>query len=427
MKRIDAQSLVFPNFRKFLTAKFLVTMAIQMQFVVVGWKVYHLTKDPLTLGFLGLFEAIPAIIVTFFSGWVADSFNRKMICLYAYLGLIFSSGLLVINNLYLNELLYIYYLSVILNGISRGFLSPANFAMMSEIVPRELYQNSSAWNGNIWQLAAITGPALGGIIYAWKGDLYAFGFIMFALFVAFINYSLISYTKHTSSIHFESIKEKVLGGMRFVVNNKLILSALGLDLLAVLFGGVTALLPVFASDVLFTDAKGLGLLRAAPAIGAALMGFFLVFKPINRYAGVLLLFAVAGFGISSMLFALSKSFQLSMVLLAVSGALDTISVVLRSTLLQLLTPDHMRGRVAAVNAMFIGSSNEIGAFESGVAAKILGLIPSVIFGTSVTCGVTLGIGIFSKKLRKLHLSDLTQNGKSSSTVGGPANGSTSTD
>jgi MFS family permease len=297
------------------------------------------------------------------------------------------------------------YLIIAITGASRSFLYPAQTAFMAQLVPKELYTNSSTWNSTTWHIAAVLGPAIGGLIYGFMGISNAYLIVVVFVAIGFLLFLNITAKRLPIQKTKETIFQSISVGIKFVFKNQIFLGALSLDMFAVLFGGAVAMLPVFAAEVLYVGPQGLGFLRAAPAVGAVLMSIYLAYHPPLKNTGKKLFISVAGFGISIILFAISKNFYLSILLLALGGMFDNISVIVRHTILQLYTPDHMRGRVAAVNSIFIGSSNEIGSFESGVAAKFLGLIPSVIFGGSMTLLITGFTAKFSPILRKLNLSD----------------------
>jgi len=397
------------SFRRFLSARFFLTMAIQLQSVALGWQVYDLTKDPLSLGLIGLFEAIPYMSILLFSGHWADIYRRKTIALRAislfaicaiFLTLIAFNVFEFDGALQLTSL----YTAAGLIGLSRGLAGPSIQSMLPQLMPRELLANAITWNTSAWQVASVSGPALGGLVYGFYGK--EVTYILCAILVLI---SLLIFSTLQSFAPSQLIKEPIFKslskGFNFVWSNKLVLSAISLDLFAVLFGGAVALLPMFADRILQTGPEGLGILRSAPAIGAIFMGLIIVKFPLMRNSGFVLLTSVGLFGCCIIGFALSEIFWISFALLLLSGAFDAISVIIRSNILQFLTPDEMRGRVTAVNSIFIGSSNEIGAFESGLAAKIMGLVPSVIFGGSITIGITVFAGIFAPKLRNLHLRD----------------------
>ncbi len=397
-------ALRIKEFQWYVFGRFFLTTAVNFQAVCVGWQVYELTKDPLSLGLIGLAEALPYILIALFAGYVVDHFNRKKILLYAISFLILSSFLLFYFTLRADfSKINIIYILIFFTGLARGFISPSMFTIMSHIVPKKLYGNSSTWNSTVWQIGAVAGPAIGGFIYGFMGATQAYLVNTFLFMSSFLFFSFITLKEYVKPERTEGIRKSISAGLKFVFSNQLLLSALSLDLFAVFFGGAVALLPMFADQVLHVGPKGLGILRAAPAIGAFSMALLIAYFPLKQNAGNKLLYSVALFGLCSILFAVSTNFYLSIFLLALSGAFDNISVLIRTVIVQTETPDHMRGRVSSVNSIFIGSSNEIGAFESGFAAKVLGLIPSVIFGGSMTILVTAFTAKFAPKLRKLEL------------------------
>ncbi|MCA6362025.1 MAG: MFS transporter [Bacteroidetes bacterium] len=402
------------DFSLFLSARFLLTVGVQIQSVVVGIQIAKLTSDPWMLGLIGLTEAIPFIVLAVFAGHVADVVRRKRIMLTATLFLAVASWALfavsessVLMNRYGTAPIYGI---IFCTGVARGFLGPVFPAMLAQLVPRALYANAATWQSNLWQIAAVLGPALGGVLFGWQGVSVAYAIcsslITLSLFFALplTDHALPPREKK------EPLLQSLTSGFRFVFSNQVMLSAFSLDLFAVLFGGAVAMIPLFADKVLHAGSHAdyiTGLLRAAPAIGAILMGLILTRYPPTRKAGRNLYIAVIGFGLCIIGFAFSKWLWLSFAFLLLSGAFDNISVVIRSTILQLLTPDHMRGRVAAVNGIFIGSSNEIGEFESGAAARIFGLQRSVAIGGCMTIFVVMMVMLTAPKLRKLNLNKLT--------------------
>ncbi len=404
--------LKLKDFRLFLSFRFFMTIAAQMQSIIVGWQVYELTHDPLSLGLIGLAEALPFISVALYAGHIADRFNRKKIILWFDFLFMFASGLLLLITYNKTGIVGKFgvlpiYLCVAISGLARAFLYPATIALMAQIVPRSLYTNSSTWNSTIWQVAAITGPALGGLIYGFFGVKVAYMTVIVSMLVSvFLLYNIRSRLVPVIDEK-ETLMQRLANGIRFVFSNQLLLGAMALDMFAVLFGGAVAMLPVFAAEVLKVGPEGLGLLRASPMVGAVLMSVALAYRPPLVRAGRLLMIGVVGFGLSIICFALSKNFFLSMGLLALSGMFDNISVIIRLAMMQLVAPDEMRGRVASVNSIFIGSSNEIGSFESGVAAKLMGLIPSVIFGGMMTLGIVGATAKWAPKLRNLNLKKIS--------------------
>ena len=396
------------DFRLFLSFRFFATIAFQMQSIIVGWQVYQITKDPLALGLVGLAEALPNIASALFAGNAADKYNRKKIIIWFMLLFVCGTIALFLFTLPSFGILskvgvFPIYLVVAVSGVARAFLYPAIIAMMAQLVPRRLYTNSSTWNSMIWHIGAITGPAIGGMVYGFFGVRAAYISVLLFLFISFILLMFVKNRTMPPVEKGETLIQRLSGGLKFVFKNQVLLGAMSLDMFGVLFGGAVAMLPVFAAEVLNTGPQGLGFLRAAPMAGAVIMAGILAYRPPMVKAGKFLFVSVAGFGLSIILFALSKNFYLSLALLMMSGMFDNISVVIRATTMQLVTPDEMRGRVASVNSIFIGSSNEIGSFESGLAAKLMGLIPSVILGGGITLLVVLITAKLSPKLRSLNL------------------------
>ena len=394
------QALRFREYRNFLGGALALTMATQIQTLVMGWQVYHLTRDPLSLGLIGLSEAVPFLGLALIGGYAADRMDRRSLSLMALVSLLLGAALLLALSLGAGpRVAWPFYAIQALAGVGRAFYRPASQALSTELVPVEVYQNAATWRSSSFQLAQVLGPALGGLIYGFGNAATAYlveGGLMVVAVVAMLRVAPRPRTPRKTAL-MKSLGE----GVVFVFKHQLLLSSMSLDLFAVLFGGAVALLPVFASEILKVGPQGLGLLRTAPAIGSVLMGLWLAHHPPQRRAGMVLLACVAGFGLCWIGFALSWTFWLSMLLLAVSGALDNVSVVLRNTLLQARTPPEMMGRVQAVGGFFIGSSNELGAFESGVAARLLGVIPSVVFGGCMTLGIVGFTGWKVPELRNL--------------------------
>ncbi|MGH7497912.1 MAG: MFS transporter, partial [Gemmatimonadales bacterium] len=376
-----------------------------LQGVVVAWQIYALTHDPLSLGLIGLAEAVPFIGLSLPAGHLADRVSRIRIMRLALAGLLLCSVTLLLLTLRPGLVrpgrVWPIYLVIFFSGIARSFLQPSRTALSAEVVPRDLYPNAVTWRSSTWQLAAVLGPALGGLIYGFGDAAAAYMVDVTLMLVGLFAAARISHTPDRPPPSSESVLRSLSEGVRFVRSQRVILGALTLDLFSVLFGGATALLPVFAAEILDVGPEGLGLLRAAPAAGAVVMSLMLAHRPPLRRVGRTLLANVALFGVSMIAFAVSRDFLVSLALLAASGMFDTVSVVVRSTLLQVLTPIHLLGRVSSVNAIFIGSSNEIGAFESGVAARLLGTVPSVVMGGLATLGVVGVIAVRVPELRRL--------------------------
>jgi MFS family permease len=405
-------AFAYREFRLLTFSRFLFSFAAQLQAVVMGWQVYELMHDPLYLGLIGLTEAVPALTLALFSGYIVDRGNP----LWIYRGVIAMSALsaliLVLNSLGflgMNPHLRVawIYIAAFLTGTGRGFSSPSLYVIIPKLIPREVYTVSAAWVAVAFQMATVIGPATGGVLFAWKGSLTAYSLDLILLLTSFLCVGMIKTDfKRVMIPEREPLREILSSGFRFVFSNQLLISALALDMFAVLFGGVTSILPLFAGDILQIGPRGLGLLRSAPAIGAICMGTYLIRHPITKNAGNILLFVVSGFGLCMIGFGLSTNLYLSLSLLVLSGALDSVSMVIRGSIVQLCSPEAMRGRIAAVNSIFIGSSNELGAFESGVAAKLLGTVASVVFGGSVTLISVIVTYARASKLRKMDLSKL---------------------
>lgn len=409
--------LKLPQYRLLLSGRFLLNFAIQMQSVIVGWQIYEITGDPLSLGLVGLAEAIPFLSIALFAGYFADKFRRKIIILRSTLVYILSAVSLFIISLNSaeiksNTVVLLIYSVIFFTGLARGFYYPAQMGFIAQIVPRHLFPNSSTWSSVFWHIAAVTGPATGGLIYGFAGIIPAYAGVILMSVSGFILFLFNKNLPPPSGIKTESIIKSLKTGVKFVFNNQIIFGAMALDMFAVLFGGAVALLPVFAGEILMVGPKGLGLLRAAPAFGAVLMSLMLAYRPPMKHTGKYLLGGVTGFGLCIIVFALSESFLLSLTVLFFSGMFDNISVVIRSTIIQLFTPDEMRGRVASVNSIFVGSSNEIGSFESGLAARIMGVVPSVIFGGSMTLLTVFTTGRLAPRLYRLNLSESLKEEKS---------------
>ncbi len=383
------------------------TIALQIQAVIVGWEIFKITKDPLSLGLIGLAEAIPAISIALYAGHIADVSSKRNIIKWSIITMLFCSfGLLIATSDEMHFsfpdhiILTTMYVLIFLSGLARGFYAPTGFSFLSQLVDRSLLTKASTWNSSAWQIAAIIGPALGGLLYATIGITNTFLFVLAFTIISLIAILRIKSKPIIPQNANETIAERLMEGVKFVFKNKVILNALSLDLFSVLFGGAVALLPVFADEILNVGAEGLGLLRAAPSLGASLTMVWISMQKHPKRPGILLLYCVAGFGLSIIGFGLSTNLYLSLFMLFLSGAFDSVSVVIRGNILQLQTPDHMRGRVSAVNTIFIGSSNEIGAFESGVAAKFLNTVPSVIFGGSMTLLIVAYSSLRAKALKK---------------------------
>ncbi len=393
------------NYRWFIVSLFTMTISSQIQGVVVAWQIYDITHDPLSLGLMGLAEALPYVGMSLYAGHVADRFHRHRVATAALFVLLACSLALLTFNLIPGFLTahgaLPFYAVIFVSGFARSFLQPSRQALGAELIDRSLYANAVAWRSSTWQSAAVVGPAVGGLIYGFTSPRVAYIADAIMMGVSLATFWSIDYVRRPVVDRGESIGESLRLGLRFVFSESVLLSALTLDLFSVLLGGAEALLPVFADQILHVGPKGLGYLRAAPAAGAVLASVYLAHRPPFRAAGRTLLYAVATFAVCIVGFGLSRSFILSLALLAVSGMADNVSVLIRSTLLQVLTPAGLLGRVSSVNSIFVGSSNELGAFESGVAARLLGPVVAVIFGGVASLGVVLGVAASVPRLRKL--------------------------
>ncbi len=381
-----------------------------MQFIVIEWQVYSLTKDPLSLGLIGLMEVIPAVSLALFAGHIVDQKEKKKlltICVFAFLSI--SMGLFVLTlpstmeSFSQSMVLYGIYGLVFLGGIVRAFLGPTIFSLLALLVPKKIYPNAATWSSSTWQIGAVAGPALAGFAINLMDVHWSMLVIVGWAALAFICLFKIPKKPIMNPNIGEPVLQSLKEGIKFVFKTKAVLGALTLDMIAVLFGGAIALLPIFAQDILKVGPQGFGILRAAPAVGAFIIMFTTAYFPISKKAGIKLLIAVFGFGLCIIVFGLSSIFWVSVMALFFSGITDGISMVIRQTILQLKTPDHMRGRVSSVNSMFVGSSNELGAFESGITAKYMGTVTAVVFGGSMTLLTVIFTSIVSPAFRKLDL------------------------
>jgi MFS family permease len=398
-----------PNlaFLKLLSFRILIVLAYQIMAIVVGWHIYELTHDTLALGLIGLAEVIPYFCCALFAGYAVDHYSRRLFGVLACLMLFITAlTLAAVSEGWLrgNPALWIY-CAIGFTGLARAFIGPTYSAMFALILSRDQYARASGAGSAVFQFGLVAGPAVGGILVGWAGKTSAYGFaagLCLCAAVALLALRVKEPPSAASAPIFTSIGE----GLRFVFSNQIILGAQSLDMFAVLFGGAVSMLPAFIHDIFHYGPEGLGILRAAPAIGAVITGIFLARHPLNLHAGRWLLGAVAGFGLCMIGFALSVNFWVAGLFLLLSGTCDGVSVVMRTTILQLATPDTMRGRVSAINGIFIGSSNELGAFESGITARLMGLVPSVVFGGAMTLVVVAATAKLAPKLRRLELQQL---------------------
>ncbi len=421
---IDASANVIANptkelfknkdFVSFIFIRLFLTLAIQMQMSTISLQIYYeYSRDELMLGLIGLAEAIPFIVASFYSGHLADKVNRKKIVWIGAL-VLFITALFLSTfsehwfSIFTNKPMWVLYLIVVIFGINRAFMAASMQPLLTEFVPRHLYTHAVSINSGAWHLGAILGPVFAGIIYSASsnGATYSYVIVTFLYLSSLVSLLIMKYKgsipeKQEKS---ESLLKSIAQGIKFVRNSKMLFSAITLDLFAVLFGGVTVLIPAFTDKILHLGPEYYGLLRTSPAIGALAMSLLLAFYVPTKTAGKSLLYSVAAFGVFTILFALCANYWLAFIMLFFTGVFDSVSVVIRQSILQLFTPDHLRGRVTAINGIFIGSSNEIGAFESGLAAKLMGLVPSIIFGGIMTVFVVAVTHKANPELSKLDLS-----------------------
>jgi MFS family permease len=398
------------DFKKLMVTRLFYTLGVQMQAVVVGWQMYELTKDPLSLGLIGLAEAIPALGLALWAGNVVDR-QKPLVLFRLVLVVSLISTLIVLIcswesfQFSVNAKTFLLYLASFLTGMARSFSQPTIFSAVPRIVPIHQLGATSAWMSATSQVGRIGGPAIGGVLFGFMGMQFTVSIIAVLIFLAILTVSTMEHLhlppakKQTE----QNQSESFFSGLTFVWNHPIMFPALALDMFSVLFGSVTALLPIYCQDILMVGPKGLGMLRAAPAVGALILSLVLVKFPYQKNAGVFFLSSVAGFGLSLLVFSISTNYHLSLICLLMSGAFDSVSVVIRTAIVQLHSPDHMRGRISAVNTIFIGSSNELGALESGIAAKLMGTVPSAILGSSLCLAIVGFVTFKSQALRKMKL------------------------
>ena len=377
----------YPDFIHFQLGRWLVVCALEMQSVAIGWQVYAITGRPLALGLVGLFQFLPGLLLFLVAGHVADRFERRKIIAFCYVGLAICSALLLAISFRTAQSVHTIYTVAVLIGVARAFYGAPSRSILPQLVSEEHFPNAVAWAGTVFQSATILGPTIGGLVYAvFRGPSAVYAIACGAAAIG--TFSILRIKANTRSrAQGDFSLENVLAGLRYIWQEKLILGSISLDLFAVLLGGATALLPVYAV-LLKTGPWGLGLLRAAPGVGAVVTAIVVAYRPIERRAGATMLWFVAGFGVATVLFGVSRSLTLSLISLFLVGASDMVSVIVRGTLIQVATPSEMRGRVSAVDMIFIGASNELGQFESGLTAKLFGVVPAVILGGAGTLVVT---------------------------------------
>lgn len=386
------------SFSFFQASRLIAMLGIEMQSVAIGWQVYEFTREPLALGYVGLVQFLPGLLLFLITGHTADRFNRRNVLLACQLGFACCSTLLLLEISSASPSMPKIYAIMTLVGIVRAFSGPASRSIIPSLVRDEHFTNAIAWNATVYQSSVLIGPALGGVVYSFLGGAsVVYGGAIIAALLSVVLMGQVSPRK-LSTHTFDS----VLAGLQFIRRQKIVLGSISLDLFAVLFGGAVALLPVYASEILNTGAWGLGLLRSSPAIGAGVMAIFLAYNPVRRRVGVTLFVFVALFGVFTIMFGISRNLYLSMAALFLVGASDMVSIIIRNMLVQLATPDQMRGRVTAIELIFIGASNELGEFESGLAAHWFGVVPAVVLGG---VGSLLVVGLWAFAFPELRKAD----------------------
>jgi len=400
--------LARPGFSLLLAYRICAMLSYQIVAVTVGWHIYEVTRNPFSLGLVGLAEVLPFFCVAPFAGYLVDHLPRRRLGMVAASGLVLTAVVLtaVAQGWLPFHGVWPIYAAIAMTGMVRAFLSPIYNALFARVLERQQYARGAGLGAVVFQAGMVAGPALGGLLVAWGGKGVAYGV---AVAVALVAVGCLAVLRVSEPVHtgpaapiFKSIAE----GGRFVLGNRIMVGAMALDMFSVLLGGVVAMLPAFLHEILHHGPEGLGILRAAPALGSVCVGLWLARRPLQRNAGRVLLFAVAGFGLCVIGFGLSHSFWLSALILLFYGAFDGVSVVVRSTILQLATPEEMRGRVSSINGIFISSSNELGAFYAGTMAKLLGLAPAVVLGGFAVLSVAGITAWKNPTLRRLNLRDL---------------------
>jgi len=396
------------GFRWLLLFRICTLLSYQIAAVTVGWHIYELTRDPWSLGLVGLAEVIPFFCVAPFSGYLVDHLPRRKLGAAACLGLAINAGALALiaHSALPGTTLWPMYAAVAVGGIGRSFLGPVYNALFARVLKREQFGRGASMGSVVFQAGLVLGPALGGVLVGMAGKSVAYGVAATFAIAAALALLRMRVTEPAQTQQRGPVFASIAQGMRFVASNQIMLGAMALDMFSVLLGGAVSMLPAFIKDILHQGPEALGVMRAAPAIGSICVAIWLTRHPLQRNAGRILLFAVAGFGLCTIAFALSRHYWLSVALLVVYGMCDGVSVVLRSTILQLVTPDDMRGRVSSINSIFISSSNELGAFYDGTMARLLGLVPAVILGGFVTLGVAAVTARLAPRLRRLDLREL---------------------
>ena len=402
-----ASPVLNPGFRRLMLYRICTILSYQVVAVTVGWHIYEITRSPFALGLIGLTEVLPYFCVAPFAGYLVDHLPRRKLGATACSGLLLTALILVaITNQWLPTTgTWAIYAAIAFTGTARAFLGPVYNALFARVLPREQFVRGAGFGSVVFQIGLVLGPALGGVLVGWAGKSAAYGVAAGFAALAAVAVLSVRVTEPPRLLQRSPVFASIREGLQFVFGNQIMLGAMSLDMFCVLLGGAVSMLPAFIKDILHYGPEGLGILRAAPALGSIMVALWLARHPLQKNAGRVLLVAVACFGLSTIAFALSRHFWLSAVILVAYGMCDGVSVVMRSTIMQLVTPDHMRGRVSSINGIFIGSSNELGAFYDGVMARLIGLVPAVVMGGCVTLGV---VGITSWKAPKLRELDLRQ-------------------
>lgn len=409
-------ALRFKEFNIFLLVRFFLVFGWSMQFIVILWLISEITDDdPWSLGLVGLMEVIPAVSMALFAGHIVDQREKRnllAICIGLFslmsLGLFLVTTPEITGNWSQDSILYSIYGLIFFGGILRSFFGPTIFSLIALIVPKKIYPNAATWSSSTWQASGILGKTFGGLAIYWFGEQISLSMVFVLVVISFLLLMMIPKKPIMNPKIGENVWVSLKEGINFVKNEKVVLGALTLDMIAVLLGGAVALLPIFAKNILDVGSLGFGLLSAATSIGSLITMLITAYIPVTKNAGMKLLGSIFIFGLCIIVFGLSTTFWISLLALFVSGLVDGVSMVIRQTILQLRTPDEMRGRVASVNSIFVGSSNELGAFESGATAKLMGVVPAVVFGGVMTLITVFGTGYFNRSLRDL---DLTQDMK----------------
>ena len=422
--KVDPYSaLRFREFNIFLVVRFILVFSWSMQFIIVEWLVWEITKNPLSLGLIGLMEVVPAVSMALFAGHIVDQKEKRNLLIYCIIAFLFVSvGFYLATSsdakaMFSSQtILYLIYLLVFIGGFIRAFFGPTIFSLVALIVPKNTYANAATWSSSVWQMGIVLGPAFAGFFINWIGVNSSMGIVLIGVLISLITLFFIKRKPILNPKIGENIFKSLREGVAFVYSSKAILGAITLDMVAVLFGGAIALLPIYATEIIQIPAgmepscsEVFGVLRAAPAVGSLITMFIAAHIPITKNAGMKLLIAIFGFGISIITFGLSSLFWISVLSLFIYGLTDGISMVIRQTILQLKTPDHLRGRVASVNSIFVGSSNELGAFESGLTAKLMGTVTAVVFGGTITVLTAVATAFVSPSFRKLDLTEDKKN------------------